>query len=165
MEADWLRNLSEKLSCGERLSQPEVSMLLKASDRLLPSLAAVSRRVKTSLRGNIVSYSRKVFIPLTRLCRNACDYCAFRLPEPKPGEIYLKPGQVLSIAEAGVKAGCFEALFTLGEKPEEKYPEAERELKALGYSSTIEYLYECCRMVYRRTGLLPHSNPGILSRE
>ncbi len=164
-QAETLSQIFERFSYGERPRLNEVEFLLKAGSSLLPALASASRRVKLSLRGDVVSYSRKVFIPLTRLCRNSCAYCGFRQPQPKLGEIYLKPRQVLALAEAGARAGCFEALFTLGEKPEEKFVEAERELKQLGYGSTIEYLYECCRLVFKHAGLLPHSNPGILTRE
>ncbi|RLI26878.1 MAG: 7,8-didemethyl-8-hydroxy-5-deazariboflavin synthase subunit CofG [Candidatus Hecatellales archaeon] len=148
-----------------RLSFSQLSAILQAEASSLPALTRLSRMVKRRFRGGFISYSRKVFIPLTRLCRNACKYCGFHLEEARPGEVYLKPRQVLSIAEAGVRAGCFEALFTLGEKPEEKYSEARRELRRLGYSSTIEYLYECCRLVFKHTGLLPHSNPGVVDWE
>ncbi len=115
--------------------------------------------------GPRVSYSRKVFIPLTKLCRDNCGYCTFAHP-PRPGErAYLTPEEVLDIARAGAEAGCKEALFTLGDKPEKRYPEARRELEELGVSSTIEYLAYCCRLVLEETGLLPHANPGVLSEE
>ena len=115
--------------------------------------------------GPRVSYSRKVFIPLTKLCRDNCGYCTFAHP-PHPGEkAYLTPDEVLEIARAGAKAGCKEALFTLGDKPEKRYPEARQELKELGFGSTIEYLVYCCRLVLEETGLLPHANPGVLSEE
>ena len=157
------KEVFERVLAGEPLNVSHASAVLQAEPSELPALTWLSRMVKLRLRGSFISYSRKVFIPLTRLCRNACRYCGFRVGQPKPGEIFLKPRQVLAVAEAGAKAGCFEALFTLGEKPEEKYPEALKELKDLGFSSTVEYLYECCRLVFKRTGLMPHSNPGILS--
>jgi len=158
-----VRESSERVLAGEPLNAGHASAILQAGPSELPVLTWLSRTVKLKLRGGFISYSRKVFIPLTRLCRNACLYCGFRVDQPKPGEVFLKPRQVLAVAEAGARAGCFEALFTLGEKPEEKYPEALKELKGLGFSSTVEYLYECCRLVFKRTGLMPHSNPGILS--
>ena len=115
--------------------------------------------------GPRVSYSRKVFIPLTQLCRDNCGYCTFAGP-PRPGErAYLTPEEVLGVARAGADAGCKEALFTLGDKPEKRYPEARRELAELGFESTIEYLVYCCRLVLDETGLLPHANPGVLSEE
>ena len=119
--------------------------------------------VRDRLFGPRISYSRKVFIPLTKLCRDNCGYCTFAHP-PRPGEkAYLTPEEVLDIARAGEAAGCKEALFTLGDKPEKRYPEARRELKELGFSSTIEYLVSVCRLVSHETSLLPHANPGVLS--
>ncbi|HEX2728973.1 MAG TPA: 7,8-didemethyl-8-hydroxy-5-deazariboflavin synthase CofG, partial [Rubrobacteraceae bacterium] len=115
--------------------------------------------------GPRVTYSRKVFIPLTKLCRDNCGYCTFA-HGPRPGErAYLTPDEVLEIARAGAEAGCQEALFTLGDKPEKRYPEARRELRALGFETTIEYLVHCCRLVLEETGLLPHANPGVLSED
>ena len=115
--------------------------------------------------GPRISYSRKVFIPLTQLCRDNCGYCTFAGP-PRPGErAYLSPEAVLDVARAGAAAGCKEALFTLGDKPEKRYPEARRELEELGFGNTIEYLVHCCRLVLEETGLLPHVNPGVLSEE
>jgi FO synthase len=115
--------------------------------------------------GPRITYSRKVFIPLTMLCRDNCGYCTFAHP-PREGErAYLTEDEVFRIARAGAAAGCKEALFTLGDKPEKRYPEARRELAEMGFSSTIEYLAHCCRLVLEETGLLPHANPGVLSGE
>ncbi len=129
-----------------------------------PAMRAAAR-IRDRAFGPRVSYSRKVFIPLTKLCRDNCGYCTFAHP-PRSGEkAYLTPDEVLDIAREGGAAGCKEALFTLGDKPEKRYPEARRELKELGFGSTIEYLVHCCRLVLEETGLLPHANPGVLSEE
>ena len=129
-----------------------------------PAMRAASE-VRDRHFGPRVTYSRKVFIPLTKLCRDNCGYCTFA-HGPRPGErAYLTPGEVLEIARAGAAAGCKEALFTLGDKPEKRYPEARRELRELGFATTIEYLAHCCRLVLEETGLLPHANPGVLSGE
>jgi len=115
--------------------------------------------------GPLVSYSRKVFIPLTRLCRDVCNYCTFaRVPQPGVRG-YLTPEEVLDIAHAGQAAGCTEALFTLGDKPELRYKAAREELATLGYASTIDYLHAMCALVLRETGLLPHANPGVMTRD
>jgi FO synthase len=115
--------------------------------------------------GAVVSYSRKVFIPLTRLCRDVCHYCTFataprHLPAP-----YLSPEEAISIARHGAAVGCREALFTLGDKPELRYQAARDALERLGQSTTISYLEEVARQVYTETGLLPHLNPGAMTRE
>ncbi|HVF01100.1 MAG TPA: 7,8-didemethyl-8-hydroxy-5-deazariboflavin synthase CofG, partial [Rubrobacteraceae bacterium] len=118
--------------------------------------------VRDRLFGPRVSYSRKVFIPLTKLCRDNCGYCTFARA-PVPGErAYLTLEEVLEIAHAGAEAGCKEALFTLGDKPEKRYPEARRELREMGFETTVEYLVHACRLVLEETGLLPHANPGVL---
>ena len=127
-----------------------------------PAMKAASE-VRDRAFGPRVTYSRKVFIPLTKLCRDNCGYCTFA-HGPRPGEnAYLTPEEVLEIARAGAGAGCKEALFTLGDKPEKRYPEARRELRQMGFETTIEYLAHCCRLVLEETGLLPHANPGVLS--
>ncbi|MDP9312553.1 MAG: 5-amino-6-(D-ribitylamino)uracil--L-tyrosine 4-hydroxyphenyl transferase CofH [Chloroflexota bacterium] len=114
---------------------------------------------------NLVSYSRKVFIPLTQLCRDVCHYCTFAHP-PRPGQrAYLTGDEVLAIARAGAAAGCKEALFTLGDKPERRYKVAAQELAKLGHSTTIAYLAEMCDLVLRETGLLPHANPGVMTAD
>jgi FO synthase len=127
-----------------------------------PAMKAASE-IRDRAFGPRISYSRKVFIPLTKLCRDNCGYCTFA-HGPRPGEkAYLSPEEVLEIAKAGAEAGCKEALFTLGDKPEKRYPEARKELRELGFETTIDYLAHCCRLVLEETGLLPHANPGVLS--
>ncbi len=115
--------------------------------------------------GTRISYSRKVFIPLTRLCRDVCHYCTFATSPRKLEKPYLEPDDVLAIACAGARAGCKEALFTLGDKPELRYGSARRALERLGYPSTLAYLEAMCELVLRETGLLPHVNPGVMTRE
>ena len=129
----------------------------------LPELMAEAARLRDAGHGNIVSYSRKVFIPLTRLCRDTCRYCTFARGPRAVESAYLSPEQVLSIARAGAAAGCQEALFTLGDKPELKYQAARRALAELDHKTTIEYLTAMCALVLRETGLLSHVNPGVMS--
>jgi FO synthase len=113
--------------------------------------------------GNVITYSRKVFIPLTRLCRDSCRYCSFARPPRRGEKIYMSADEVLAVARAGEAAGCTEALFTLGDKPEQRYRQAQEALHALGYETTIDYLQAMAALVLRETGLLPHVNPGVMS--
>src|SRR5918994_7755441 len=113
----------------------------------------------------LVTYSPKVFIPLTTLCRDVCGYCTFARPPRRGERAYLTEDEVLAIARAGAAAGCTEALFTLGDKPELRYQAARDALKALGHETTISYLTAMCALVLRETGLLPHANPGVMTRE
>src|SRR6476619_350901 len=130
-------------------------------DRPLEELLSEARGLR---RSPVVTYSPQVFIPLTKLCRDVCHYCTFAGP-PKRGErAYLTPDEVLDIARAGAAAGCTEALFTLGDKPELRYPVAREELAQLGFATTSEYLAHCAGRVLDETGLLPHLNPGVMSR-
>jgi FO synthase len=131
----------------------------------LEELMARARELRHAGHGHLQTFSPKVFIPLTRLCRDVCHYCTFAAP-PRHGErAYLTEEEVLQIATAGAAAGCHEALFTLGDKPERRYTAARRELAALGAASTVEYLERMCASVLAQTGLLPHANPGVLSAE
>jgi FO synthase len=131
----------------------------------LADLIAEAAALRDSAHGRLLSYSRKVFIPLTKLCRDVCHYCTFA-QVPRAGKpVYLSPDEVLAIARAGVAAGCTEALFTLGDKPELRYQTARDALKALGHETTISYLTAMCALVLRETGLLPHANPGVMTRE
>ena len=129
----------------------------------LDELLGEARRIRDRHHGTRVTYSPKVFIPLTMLCRDHCGYCTFAKPPARLGaSAYLVPEQVLEIARAGAAAGCSEALFTLGERPEERYPVAREALAALGHASTVGYLADSCRLVLSETGLLPHANAGAL---
>jgi FO synthase len=113
--------------------------------------------------GANISYSRKVFIPLTKLCRDSCHYCTFAQPPRRAAAAYLSPDEVLAIARAGAQAGCREALFTLGDKPELRYGAAREALQQLGYATTLDYLAAMAELVAKETGLLPHLNPGVMS--
>ena len=113
--------------------------------------------------GANISYSRKVFIPLTKLCRDSCHYCTFAQPPRRAEAAYLSPDEVLSIARAGQRAGCREALFTLGDKPELRYAAARDALAKLGHETTLDYLAAMAALVLKETGLLPHLNPGVMS--
>jgi 7,8-didemethyl-8-hydroxy-5-deazariboflavin synthase CofH subunit/7,8-didemethyl-8-hydroxy-5-deazariboflavin synthase CofG subunit len=128
----------------------------------LEDLTALARAVRDGAHGRRVTYSPKVFIPLTMLCRDRCGYCTFAKAPARVTAPYLLPEEVLAIAEAGKAAGCHEALFTLGEQPEERYPVAKEWLAAQGYASTVDYLAAMCRLVVEETGLLPHANAGAL---
>jgi FO synthase len=131
-------------------------------DLPLAALTAEARRVRDAATGTRVTYSPKVFIPLTMLCRDKCGYCTFAQPPARLAAPYLSPDDVLAIARAGAQAGCHEALFTLGERPEQRYPAAAAWLAEHGYDSTVHYLAEMCQLVLDQTGLLPHANAGAL---
>ena len=146
---------------GERLSD---SRLLALAERApLERLCAAAQTARDLAHPGRVSYSRKVFIPLTQLCRDVCHYCTFAQTPRHLDSPYLLPEQVLEIAEAGADAGCQEALFTLGDRPEDRYRAARDGLAELGYESTLAYLEAMARLVFERTGLLPHLNPGLMS--
>jgi FO synthase len=131
----------------------------------LEPLLATAADVRDRFKGRSVSYSRKVFIPLTHLCRDYCGYCTFRA-DPQAGvPAYMLPDEVLAVAEAGRKAGCKEALFSLGDQPERIFPEAKEFLKKLGFDRTLDYLAAMSELVLETTGLLPHSNPGLMNTE
>src|SRR3954447_18816941 len=128
----------------------------------LDALLAEAAGARDRAYGTRVTYSPKVFIPLTMLCRDKCGYCTFAKPPAHLATPYLTPDEVLAIALAGAAAGCHEALFTLGERPELRYPAAADWLSANGYTSTVDYLVAMCRLVIEETGLLPHANAGAL---
>ena len=128
----------------------------------LPDLTALARIVRDGAHGRRVTFSPKVFIPLTMLCRDRCGYCTFAKAPARLESPYLTPDEVLAVARAGRAAGCHEALFTLGERPELRYPVAAEWLAAHGYASTVDYLVAMCRLVVEETGLLPHANAGAL---
>ncbi len=130
-------------------------------DRPLEELLSEARSLRAR---SVITYSPKVFIPLTKLCRDVCHYCTFAGPPRRGERAYLTADEVLATARAGAAAGCKEALFTLGDKPERRYSLAREELAALGCETTIEYLARMCALVLEETGLLPHANPGVMTR-
>jgi len=151
-----------RAAAGQRLS---VAESLKLADFTDPQpLMRVAARLRDAGHGGLVSYSRKVFIPLTQLCRDVCHYCTFAHPPRRGESAYLDADQVLAIARAGARAGCREALFTLGDKPELRYAAAREALARLGHETTLSYLSEMAELVLRETGLLPHLNPGVMTR-
>jgi FO synthase len=131
-------------------------------ERPLPDLCAEARALRDQGHGSLVTYSPKVFIPLTKLCRDVCHYCTFARPPRRGEHAYLTIDEVLAVARAGAAVGCREALFTLGDKPELRYRVARDELAELGCGTTLEYLVRAAEAVLDETGLLPHLNPGVM---
>src|SRR5215472_3633461 len=142
----------------------EAELLLEEFDAMpLAALLASAGALSRTGHGTVISYSRKVFIPLTRLCRDVCGYCTFARSPRQVAAAYLTPEQVLAIARAGRTASCHEALFTLGDRPERRYAAARTAFKHLGHESTISYLQAMCELIIAETGLLPHINAGIMT--
>jgi FO synthase len=163
VSADYLASHLREVHDGEELA-PEVAVqLLRCDDDVLPALLATARALKEQHHPGIITYSRKVFIPLTNLCRDYCGYCTYRRDPGEPGAHTMTPDEVLSVAQQGEKLGCTEALFSLGDRPEALFPEMRETLRRLGYRSTLHYLEAMCELVLRETRLLPHANPGLLS--
>ncbi|MGQ0750004.1 MAG: 5-amino-6-(D-ribitylamino)uracil--L-tyrosine 4-hydroxyphenyl transferase CofH [Betaproteobacteria bacterium] len=154
---------AEELRPERRLSAQESYALVERADLATLMRAAAARR--DAAHGNVITYSRKVFIPLTRLCRDICDYCTFAKSPEEVDAPFLAMEQVLAIARAGAAAGCDEALFTLGDKPELRYRAAREALERLGHPATLSYLAACARAVFEQTGLLPHLNPGVMTAD
>jgi FO synthase len=148
---------------GQMLSDDEAQSLAGFTD--LSLLLETASQLRDTVHHNRISYSRKVFIPLTQLCRDVCHYCTFAHPPRRGQRAYLSPDEILAIARAGAEAGCHEALFTLGDKPELRYKVARQELAEMGYDSTIAYLAAMAELVFKETGLLPHANPGVMTTE
>jgi len=147
------------------ISRAEAYRLIRATGADFLDLLKEASAIRERRTGRTVTYSRKVFLPLTNLCRDRCGYCTFAR-EPQDGQAHtMTPQEVLAVARAGRQAGCKEALFSLGDKPELRYPQYRQWLEERGFASTIDYLVAMCRLVLEETGLLPHANPGLLSRQ
>ncbi|MFQ6022682.1 MAG: 5-amino-6-(D-ribitylamino)uracil--L-tyrosine 4-hydroxyphenyl transferase CofH, partial [Acidiferrobacterales bacterium] len=144
-----------------RPNRSEALALASSTDTQV--LARLATRLRDEGHGNVISYSRKVFIPLTRLCRDVCHYCTFAQPPRAGARAFMTPQEVLAVAQAGAEAGCKEALFTLGDKPELRYRRAREELQDLGHETTLSYLIQVAELVVQETGLLPHVNPGVMT--
>jgi 7,8-didemethyl-8-hydroxy-5-deazariboflavin synthase CofG subunit len=128
----------------------------------LQELLSAASSVRAQGKGSTVTFSKKVFIPLTTLCRDYCGYCTFRKDPGEPGAHFMTPDEVLALAEQGRRAGCKEALFSLGDQPERVFPEAREFLRQQGFARTLDYLAAMCELVLEHTGLLPHANPGVM---
>ena len=155
-----MNNHVTPIDSRERLSRAQARDL--AINGSLAALMHAARTRRDVAHGDAISYSRKVFIPLTHLCRDVCHYCTFATPPVAGVRGFMTADQILDVARAGRAAGCREALFTLGDKPELRYKAARDELAALGHATTISYLAAMADLVLRETGLLPHLNPGLL---
>jgi FO synthase len=153
----------DRAAAGHMLTPDEALALASCDD--LAALMEVAAALRDQGHGARVSYSRKVFIPLTQLCRDSCHYCTFAHPPRRGAAAYLSPDEMLAIARAGAAADCKEALFTLGDKPELRYRAAREELARRGHDSTVSYLAAMAALVLRETGLLPHVNPGVMSAD
>src|ERR1700756_2913789 len=157
------RTLPDDLRFGRRLDRERALALGDCNDISALTAAAAARR--DDAHGRFVSYSRKVFIPLTQLCRDVCHYCTFAKAPRRLKSAYLSAEEVLAIALAGKAADCKEALFTLGDKPEARYAAARAALDAAGAASTLDYLARMAKLVLEETGLLPHLNPGVMDAD
>lgn len=143
---------------------PEYLAHLLRPEQPLEPLLAAAHRVRLEGHGQRISYSPKAFLPLTQLCRDNCGYCTFAKP-PRPGaRAFMTEDEIMAVARAAVGAGCSEALFTLGDKPERRYRVARDELRAMGFETTVQYLAHVAGRVMAETGMIPHANPGVLSR-
>src|SRR3954452_17661757 len=165
MPSGKIRRALARAESGKSLSVREVTDLLCSRGGDLDRLMELAARLCRLGHGARVTYSRKVFVPLTMLCRDHCHYCTFAKPPARLDRPYLTPEEVVAIAEAGRARGCKEALFTLGDRPEERYPVARDWLEERGYGSTLEYVRAVAIRVIEETGLLPHLNPGVMSWE
>jgi FO synthase len=157
-----MSGLVDAVRSGVRIEDDQARSLMTIES--LDVLTSAARALRDASFGNLVTFSPKVFIPLTHLCRDVCHYCTFARA-PRNQNPYLTLEQVLDVARAGQQAGCHEALFTLGEKPELRYPRARRALAEMGYETTIDYLVDAAGAVLKETGLLPHVNPGVLDAD
>ncbi len=163
-----MRRALRRAADGVALDVTEATVLLHARGEDLEALCASASRARDAHllaegRAGLITYSRKVFAPLTRLCQDRCHYCTFATVPHRLESLFLERDEVLDIARRGAAAGCKELLFTLGDRPEERWPQAAEWLSARGYSSTLDYVRSCSIAVLEETGLLPHLNPGVLS--
>jgi len=150
-----------RAEAGEQIAREDALLLMHSAETgaLLEAASSLRNRVK----GRTISYSRKVFIPLTTLCRDYCGYCTFRRDPGEPGGRYMAPEEVLAAAERARAAGCKELLFSLGDQPERIFPEAREFLRARGFERTLEYLASVSQLALETSGLLPHANPGVMN--
>jgi FO synthase subunit 1 len=160
-----LHEILDKSLEGKSISKIDASHILNSESQENYLIASIARNIRNKIKAGSITYSRKVFINLVNLCRDTCSYCTYKKQPADKLVSMMSPSQVLAIAEAGKKLGCTEALFVTGERPEQRYPEAREWLRSVGHSSTVEYIREMSDMVLQKTGLLPHTNAGTLTKK
>jgi 7,8-didemethyl-8-hydroxy-5-deazariboflavin synthase CofG subunit len=159
-----IENIIKEIIDGKRLTRSEALILSEVRGEEIHLLLAAAAQLRDRGKGKVVTFSPKIFIPLTNLCRDFCGYCTFRKAPDEPGAKTMTIDEVLRVARQGQALGCCEVLFSLGDKPEAIYPEMKSFLAERGYQRTLDYLYEACRVVLEETRLLPHSNPGVMGK-
>jgi len=164
MQVSEMLNALRDCLDGKTLSQAEALALADAQGDELEFLLAAAAEVRDRSKGRVVTFSPKIFVPLTNLCRDFCGYCTFRKAPDELGAKTMTIDEVLRVVRQGKLLGCTEVLFSLGDKPEAIYPEMKQFLAREGYHRTLSYLYEACRTVLEETELLPHANPGVMGR-
>jgi len=165
MQAKMVQRILEECRQGRPLSKGESLFLSSVKGEEFTALLEVASEVRDRHKGRTITFSPKIFIPLTNLCRDFCGYCTFRKAPHEPGAKTLTLDEVLRIVHRGKLLGCTEVLFSLGDKPEAIYAEMREFLGQLGFRRTLDYLYEVCKVVLEETGILPHSNPGLMGRK
>jgi 7,8-didemethyl-8-hydroxy-5-deazariboflavin synthase CofG subunit len=158
----WIGQALDQLRDSQTLDRNTAFRL--ASEAPLPDLLSAATELRAQRKATTITFSKKVFIPLTTLCRDYCSYCTFRKDPGQPGAHFMTPDEVLGLAEQGRSAGCKEALFSLGDQPERIFPEAREFLRQQGFSRTLDYAAAMSELVLDRTDLLPHANPGVMDR-
>jgi len=153
-----LADVLDRALSGETLDADDGYVLIRADPAYLSEIVATAGALRDGGRGRTITYSRKVFFPLTNLCRDKCGYCTFAKAPKDPDAKTMDRDEVRAVAAAGRAAGCKEALFSLGERPEERYALARAQLRTLGHTKTNDYLFEMCETVFDETGLIPHTN-------
>ena len=159
-----LHEMISKAAQFKRIENSEAYVFSDIREEILDDLAHTATAIRDEFKGKKISFSPKVFIPLTRMCRDFCGYCTFRADPSELDQLYMTPEEILSIVKKAESLGCTEALFTLGERPELKYEEAKKWLNAQGFQTTLEYLAVMTQMVINKSNLFPHANPGTMSR-
>ncbi|MGH7815023.1 MAG: 7,8-didemethyl-8-hydroxy-5-deazariboflavin synthase CofG [Candidatus Binataceae bacterium] len=158
-----IREITGRALGGERLGEADAVALIECSDRDLPELLSAASELRDRGKRHTVTYSRKVFIPVTNLCRDRCSYCTFRKDPGDPGAWTMTPAEIADVAARGADLGCKEALMCLGDKPEAAFAEYRETLRAMGHRTTIEYVARACEIALD-AGLLPHTNAGLMTR-
>jgi len=163
LELTRVERALDRVAEGRAPDTAEATALLETPAERLPALLEAASALRDRGRGRRITFSAKVFIPLTTLCRDYCGYCTFRKDPGEPGAFTMTPDQVLALARAGARLGAKEALFSLGDKPEALFPEHRAFLRSVGHRTTLGYLREISGRVIEETGLLPHANPGLMT--